>query len=112
MAKFIVVYHAPGDAVEQMEKATPEEMKEGMKPWMAWADSCGEALVDLGTPLGGGLRVTTDGVLPSERAVAGYSVIEAESMDQAVELLKGHPHLNWTDGCEIEVHQSFPMVIE
>jgi len=34
MKKFIVIYHAPGSAMEQMQNATPEEMKKGMEPWM------------------------------------------------------------------------------
>jgi len=32
-----------------------------------------------------------------------------ENMEKAVEMLKGHPHLEWADGCEIEVHKSMPM---
>ena len=27
----------------------------------------------------------------------------------AKSLLDGHPHLGWTDGCEIEVHESMPL---
>jgi hypothetical protein len=32
MTKFVVIYHAPASAVEQMSDATPEQMAEGMKP--------------------------------------------------------------------------------
>lgn len=51
MKKFIVLYHASEDAAKKMASATPEEMKAGMEPWMAWAKKCGSALVDFGTPL-------------------------------------------------------------
>jgi len=30
-------------------------------------------------------------------------------MDAAVEMMKGHPHLEMADGCEIEVHESLPL---
>ena len=26
-------------------------------------------------------------------------------MEEALELLKGHPHLGWDESCEIEVHE-------
>jgi hypothetical protein len=31
-----------------------------------------------------------------------------ESMDEARELLKDHPHLAWTPECDIVVHESLP----
>ncbi len=30
-------------------------------------------------------------------------------LDEAKSLLKSHPHLAWTGGCDIEVHESVPM---
>jgi hypothetical protein len=36
MKKFIALYLAPTSALEQMKKATPEQMKAGMDAWMAW----------------------------------------------------------------------------
>ncbi|HLD81974.1 MAG TPA: hypothetical protein VJA22_02085 [Patescibacteria group bacterium] len=109
MKKFIVLYHASQDAAKKMASATPEEMKAGMAPWMEWAQKCGSGLVDMGTPLGNGQKITKSGASPSTKEVIGYSVLQAKSMDEAVEMLKGHPHLDWTDGCEIEVHESLPM---
>ncbi len=109
MTKFMVLYRAPAEALEQMASASPEDMQEGMKPWMAWAERCGESLVDLGAPLGHGQSVTPDGPSPSGQDVVGYSVLQAESMDAAVAMLEGHPHLGWTDGCAIEVYESLPL---
>jgi hypothetical protein len=109
MKKFIVTYHAPVGAMEMMKNATPEQMKEGMEPWMAWAQKCGSGLVDLGTPLGNSQNVTSSGSSPSGGDVAGYSVLQAENMAVAVEMLKSHPHLGWTDGCKIEVHEAMPL---
>lgn len=110
MSKYLVIYHAPAEAMEMMANATEEERAEGMKPWMAWAEKCGSQLVDLGTPLVGGQSLKPDGSSePSNREVTGYSVLEADSMDEAKSLLEGHPHLAWTGGCDIEVHESVPL---
>ena len=105
MTKYLVVYHAPAAAMEQMKDATPEQMKAGMEPWMKWAERCGEGLVDLGSPLGLGRRITAAGSSPSDREVAGYSILQADSAEAAHALVEGHPHLQWADGCEIEVHE-------
>jgi len=110
MKKFIVIYHAPMAATEQMANASPDQMKEGMKPWMEWAQKCGNKLVDLGTPLSGGQRVLPNGKSEtSKRNVCGYSVLEAENIDEAKSLLVGHPHLMWRGDCEIEVHEATPL---
>ena len=44
----------------------------------------------------------------SDRQVVGYSVLQAENMDEAKQLLEGHPHLAWKGACEIEVHEATP----
>lgn len=109
MKKFIVIYHMPKNAVEGMKDASPEDMKKGMESWMVWAQKCGSSLIDMGTPLANGQKITKDGTSPSDKSVVGYSILQAENMEDAVELLKGHPHLEWASGCEIEVHESMPL---
>ena len=109
MKKFIVLYHASEEAAKKMASATPEKMKAGMAPWMEWAKKCGSGLLDMGTPLGNGKIVTRNGTSPSNKEVVGYSILQAENIAEAVEMLKGHPHLDWVEGCEIEVHESFQL---
>jgi hypothetical protein len=109
MKKFIVLYSANESAMAKMQQASPEEMQKGMEPWMEWAKKCGSSLVDFGTPLINGQKLTKSGSLPSDKNIVGYSILQAEDMDGAKALLAGHPHLEWTEGCEIEVHESMPM---
>ncbi len=111
MGRFMVIYYAPTSAIEAMADVTPEEMKKGMEPWMAWAQRCGESLVDMGAPLGGGQKVTRSGAAPSDKDVTGYSILEAEDMEAAQALLASHPHLEWAAGCEIEVYEAMPLPI-
>ena len=109
MVKYIVLYRASQSAMEATANMTPEEMKKGMEAWMTWVQSCGDSLLDIGTPLGDGRRMTRETNSPSESDVIGYSILEAESMDAAQALLADHPHLEWAPGCEIEVHEVMPM---
>ena len=64
-------------------------------------------MVDFDTPLEKGVRVFPGGITaPSQREVAGYSVIEVKNFEAAVEIARQHPHLNMPRGCEIEVHEA------
>ena len=109
MKKFIVTYLAPMDASWKTQESTPEEMEAGMKAWMAWAEKCGNKLVDMGSPLGNGISLRPGGgSSSSESLIIGYSVLQADSMDEASSLLKEHPHLDWNAECQIEVHESLP----
>ena len=110
MKKFIVIYHAPSEAMKQNADVSEEEMKKGMEPWMIWAEKCGEKLIDLGTPLSGGLSLSHDGnSAASNKEVVGYSILNAENLQDAKSLMESHPHLNWAAGCEIEIHESMPL---
>jgi hypothetical protein len=105
MAKYVFIYHAPMTPADAAPP-TPEQMEAVMGEWMAWAGKVGDGMVDFGTPLAGGVRVSTGGTSPSTREVVGYSIIEADNLDAALELAQGHPHLNMPGGCEIEVHEA------
>ena len=105
MKKYLVLYHLPLSFLEMAQNADPAEMKAGMEAWMAWAARCGDGLVDMGTQLGGGQRMTASGNSASERNVVGYSILQAENMEAAKALLADHPHLTLTPECEVEVHE-------
>lgn len=105
MSKYVFVYHAPTTPAEAAPP-TPEQMEVVMGEWNAWAGKVGDGMLDFGTPLAGGVRVTPEGTQPSTREVVGYSIIEASDLDAAVALAQAHPHLTMPGGCEIEVHEA------
>ena len=75
MKKYIVIYHAPLDAMEETTNTSPEEQAKVMEAWMTWAKKCGDKLVDLGAPLSNGQQMNPDGKSTgSKKNVAGYSV--------------------------------------
>ena len=110
MKSFLVTYHSGAAAAKKMQTATPEDMNAIMQAWMEWAKKCGKSLEDMGAPLHSSINLKATGkALPSSRKITGYSKLNAESMAAAKKLLKGHPHLKWARGCEIEVHEVAPM---
>jgi hypothetical protein len=111
MKKFLILYRAPVDAMTQTANATPELQAKGMEAWMQWAKKCGSQLTDMGSPL-----MNTQQLSPGDKRsvskdqIAGYSILEAQDMDGAIVLLKGHPHISgWNADTIIEVHESMPM---
>ena len=111
MKDYIVIYHAPAETMAKTMDTSPEQAEEGMKEWHRWADGLGSSLKDLGKPLGFGQKLNVDGSsAPSAREVCGYSIIQAENMDEAKAKMAGHPHLSgWDAACEIEIHESMPL---
>jgi len=66
-----------------------------MAKWEAWIRSLGDALVNPGTPLGEPKTVRPDGVSDGDRSnrLTGFSIVRADSMDAALEMARGCPHL-------------------
>jgi hypothetical protein len=98
MKKFLVLYHAPAASFEQMMKATPEQQQAGMKAWMGWAEKAKPNLVDLGSPLGKGQKVTPAAASDQANDYGGYSIMQAESKEALAKVLAGHPHFMTPDG--------------
>jgi hypothetical protein len=106
--RFLIIYHAPIDAMEQTANSSREDMAKGMALWKAWAKRAGSQLTDLGAPLVNGKRLHSNGSsAPSTRDVTGYSLLEAEDWEEVVDLLTGHPHISgWHPEATIEVHET------
>jgi hypothetical protein len=108
MKKYLVLYHAPVSAREQMAAATPEQAKAGMDAWMTWAKKAGNAIADLGAPLGNGRSIKGTAVSGSGGTVVGYSILQADSMEAIMKVLNDHPHLRMPNS-SIEVFEALPI---
>ncbi|MEO8413330.1 MAG: hypothetical protein ABI472_06705 [Ginsengibacter sp.] len=105
---FLVIYHAPFDAMNETANVSPEQQAAGMALWEAWAQRCGIKLRDMGAPLMNGKRLAAGNApTPSTREVAGYSLLTAEDWDDVMSLLEGHPHISgWNPDATIEIHET------
>lgn len=109
MKKFLVLYKVSADAGKQTAAMTPEQQAAGMNAWMTWAQQCGEKLVDLGQPLANAVSVTPEGTETADTPIAGFSILQAATREEALQLLQGHPHLGWNATCTIELHEAQPL---
>ena len=101
MNEYLLIYEG-GD--KTWMKRSPDEQKRVMEQWGAWfkeLETSGN-LRSGGAPLapGGatlqvnGGKIKTDKALPEvKELIGGFSIIAAESLDQATELAKGTPFL-------------------
>jgi hypothetical protein len=109
MQRYIVLYVAPLGVAERFAQATPEQAQYGMSLWATWAEKIGAGLVDPGKPLGNALRVSQSGITKSDSNIIGMSILQADSMDAALEMIKDHHHLHWAEDCEIVILEEMPI---
>jgi hypothetical protein len=102
MANYLLLYRGGGmpDSNEEKEKV--------MAAWGEWMKQCGDNLVDAGNPCSKSKSVTKDKVGDvSGDPVTGYSVIKADSIDDAVKAAQMVPLV--VDGSgSCDVYETFP----
>lgn len=85
MPEYFIGYHSGG---------MPENPEEHTGKFMEWVSGLGEAVVMPGMPLGRRKVMTADGVSDDGGTqLTGFSIVEADSLDAAVEMTKACPHL-------------------
>lgn len=99
MPKFMIAYHGGN------KPASEEEGMEQMNKWKDWINSLGQTIVNPGTPLPASKIVTASGVEDDNdpNSMKGYAVIQADSLEAAVEIAKTDPFLEY--GGTIRVSQ-------
>src|SRR5690242_16227657 len=106
MANFVLLYTG-GSTPE-----SPAEQAEVTQAWVAWFGKLGSALVDAGNPFTPVAKtVSNNGKVndgPVGTLATGYSIIKADSLDAAVELAKGCPHI--ASGGQISVYETYPVM--
>src|SRR6185312_4928692 len=109
MKKFLVIYTSSVSARQQMASATPEQAKAGMEAWMAWAQSAGKSIVDMGAPLGDAANIVDGKPVATGSEIGGFSILQAESREALAATLAKHPHFHMGPGAAIEVHEMLPI---
>ncbi|MCF6115588.1 MAG: hypothetical protein EOS07_05590 [Mesorhizobium sp.] len=100
MAKFLYVYHGSG------KMPTDEaERQAAMDAWNGWYGKLGSAVVDGGNPVGMSKTVLPGGKVDNNggsNPTAGYTIIEAKDIDDAVAKAKDCPILK-DPGFSVEI---------
>ncbi len=104
MPQFIFAYHGG------KQPETPEEQEKEMAAWMAWFEAMGEAVVIPGNPVGKSKTVSATAVTDDggPNPLAGYTVVQADTIEAACDLAKGCPSVSDGTGT-IEVAEIIEM---
>jgi hypothetical protein len=104
MANYMLAYKGGSMA------ATDEEREVAMAAWGAWFGGLGAAVIDAGNPFGASATVAGDTSVSegASSALTGYSVLSADSLQAASELVKGCPVL--VAGGSVEVYETIPVM--
>jgi hypothetical protein len=101
MAKYLLAYHGGGMPETDAERAKV------LGAWERWFQSLGPAVVDPGNPVSRVNTIHNGGSVASheDNPISGYSILEADSLENANEFAKRCPVLD--SGATIEVCETF-----
>jgi hypothetical protein len=95
MAKFLLIYR---DSAEPQTQPSPEEMQGFLAMWGEWFEQFGpkildggDALLPTGRVLKPGGEVANGPYVEAKEVIGGYSVVEAETYEAAVEIAQACP---------------------
>jgi hypothetical protein len=112
MKDFLLVYRTDQNTIAAFSKRSPEEMQANTKRWMDWIGGIAaqNKLVDRGNrlfPTGSVVKsgsIVADGPYTEiKESIMGYSVIKADSLQEAIKLADGCPIL--AAGGNVEVRE-------
>ncbi len=105
MTKFIITYLG-GD-----QPSSPEEGKQHFAKYKEWLSSLGDSAVSPANPFKDTNTVNSDGTVTTgtSTSMSGYTIIEADSMEKALEIAKACPFLEI--GGSLEVSELMQMTV-
>ncbi|MFT5427058.1 MAG: hypothetical protein ACI9ZT_002014 [Gammaproteobacteria bacterium] len=104
MAQYMINYLG-GD-----QPSTPEEGKQHFAKYKEWLSSLGDAAVSPANPLKNTSTVNPDGSVNSggTTTMSGYTIVEADSMEAALEMAKACPFLDIGGSLEVSELMQMP----
>lgn len=116
MKDFLLIFRREQDASENTQAPSPEQIQAMMKPWQDWIGgiaaqnklvSAGNRLESDGTVVKPNGIVTNGPYVDIKESIGGYTIVKADSLEEATELSKTCPIL-FVGGC-VEVRAIVPM---
>ena len=105
MAQYIITYIG-GD-----QPSSPEEGKQHFAKYKEWLSSLGDSAVSPANPFKNTSTVNSDGTVTigSTTSMSGYTIIEADSMEAALEIAKACPFLDMSGSLEVSELMQMPI---
>ncbi len=104
MAQYAIVYLGGN------KPSSPEEGKQHFAKYKEWLSSLGDSAVSPANPMKDTSTVNPDGTVTagSTTSMSGYTVIEADSMETALEIAKACPFLDIGGSLEVSELTQMP----
>jgi hypothetical protein len=113
MKKFLAIYQGSPEAMNKWaslsEAAKADRQKEGIKLWSSWGEKNSKLIKDIGNPLGKTKLVNQKGITDSKNQMTAYTIVEAETHEDAAKLFLNHPHFEIFPGEGIEIMECLPL---
>jgi hypothetical protein len=113
MKNFLAVYLGTASAMsgwnELPESVRADRQAAAVQAWHQWVGRNKERIVDNGGPLGKTRRVSKAGVDEVRNNMMAYTVVRAESHEEAAKLFEGHPHFTMFPGESVEIMECLPI---
>jgi hypothetical protein len=112
---YLAVFHgtkssprrAAWDALSEGDRRAKEQ--EGMAAWKSWVQKHQAVIVTMGGPLGKTKKVTHRGIEDSSNDIGAFTVVRADSHEQAAKLFEKHPHFTIFPGDSIAIMPVLPI---
>ena len=112
MKNFLAVYLGTPAAMSDWnslpEGVKSERQAAGTKAWHAWVDRNRSRIVETGAPRGKTKRVSRAGVADVRNNMTAFTVVSADSHEEAARLFEDHPHFTIFPGESIEIMECLP----
>lgn len=104
MAQFLITY------IGNYHPSTPAEGKEHFGKYMAWLKGLGSKAISPANPLKDTQTIQPDGTVVggSTSTMSGYTIIEADSIDEAIEIAQSCPFLEVGGSLEVSELMKMP----
>lgn len=115
MKRYLAMYIGSAAAREKsgwdrLDEATRKAREAlGIRAWKEWMTAHADSVVEYGAPLGKTKRVAGDGISDTKNNLAGYTVVQAESYEEAAKLFDNHPHFAIFPGEAVEIMECLPI---
>jgi len=113
MKNFLAVYLGTPAAMSGWnslpESVRSQRQAAGIEAWHEWVDRNKDRIVEVGAPLGKTKSVSKAGVADTRNSMTAFTVVRAESHEEAARLFENHPHFTIFPGEAIEIMECLPI---
>lgn len=113
MKTFLAVFIGKEDLMKKWNQLSKEEQQsrtqKGMLAWQQWGAEHQNSIVHMGSPLGKTKRIGNDGISDFKNEICAYTIVKADTHEEAAKMFLNHPHFAIFPGDSIELIESLPI---